>query len=99
MIRLRTLLACALVCGSLTAALPSAVTADAATASAACTWAGYSITARQSTPCATARKALKFYYGGGGASQGYRCKATASSGYTAGKCRSGRTKSFRFALR
>ena len=98
MIRFRTLLASALVCGSLAATLPSTVAADGATASATCTWAGYAITARQSTSCATARTALKHYYGGGGSSQGYRCTASAASGYTAGKCKAG-AKSFRFAPR
>lgn len=78
---------------------PSAVPASPGTAAAACGWQGFKITNLRATSCATAKKALKHYYGGGGTSQGYKCKSTAASGYRAGSCKKSASASFRFAPR
>ena len=76
-----------------------ALAVPTAASAAPCGWAGFKITNLQNTSCATAQKAVKYYYSMQGSSQGYTCKTTASSGYQAGVCRKSATRKFRFAPR
>lgn len=76
-----------------------ALALPAAAPAAPCTWEGFKITNLQNTTCAVAKKAVRFYYSMEGASQGYTCRTTASSGYQAGVCKKSRTQKFNFAPR
>ena len=90
---MKTGLAAALTAALLCTAAPA--TADTTATTSACTWQQFTIFDRHETTCRKAKRILGAYYGGG-STEGYTCRTTASSGYRAGKCKRSRTKYFRF---